>query len=112
MASRVIAKTSGSASSSASWMRSFSFLRRAAASSRRRSTIGVVQLVVGRLVRDRDLADLGAQHVEASADLGVRQRLELRFELVRLIDCRLDPFELAIVRVDEAVQEAKHGPTV
>ena len=71
-----------------------------------------MELVVGRLVRSRDLADLGPEDVESGADLGVGQRLELWLELVRLVDRRLDPFELAIVRVDEAVQEAKHGPTV
>ena len=40
IASRLIANTSGNASSSAAWMRSFSFLRRAVASSRRRSRSG------------------------------------------------------------------------
>ena len=74
--------------------------------------VGVMELVVGRLVRSRDLADLRPEYVESGADLVVGQRLELRLELVRLVDHRLDPLELAIVRVDEAVQEAKHGPTV
>ena len=34
---------------------------------------------------------------------------EFGFESVDLVDERLDPFDLAVVGIDESVQEAKHG---
>ena len=46
---------------------------------------------------------------EPRADLVVGQGLDLGLELVRLVDQRLDASDLAVVRVDEPGQEAKHG---
>ena len=72
----------------------------------------MVELVLRRLVGHGDPRDLGAERGEPGADLVVGEGLDLGLEVVRLVDERLDPFELAVVRVDEAVQEAKHGRTV
>jgi len=55
------------------------------------------------------LAEVGADLLEARADLRVGEGLDLCFEIVGLVDERLDPFQLAVVRVDESGKEAKHG---
>src|SRR6266511_4399053 len=91
IASRVAAKTSGTTSSRARWMRSCSFLRRA----------------LGRLVRLGGLVDLLADHLDAAADLLFGERLELSFEGARLVDHWLDASDLAVVRVDETVEKAQ-----
>ena len=86
IASRAIAKTSGRTSSRAAWSAACSRLRRAFASSRRRSRSGWVQLVLGRLAGDGGLVDLLADRGEALADLVVGQGGDLGLELVDLVD--------------------------
>jgi len=73
--------------------------------------VGVVVFVLGRLVRGRDLVDLGADVVELGTDLLIGHRLEFGLETVDLIDEWLDPFEFAVVGVDEAGEQA-HGRPV
>src|SRR5688572_28992192 len=68
----------------------------------------VVQLVLGRLIRGGLRVDLFADLGELRADLLFGQRLEFGFERVRLVDHRLDPSDLAVVRVDETGKES-HG---
>ena len=70
--------------------------------------IGVVQLVVGRFVRHGGSGDLGAELGERRPDLIVGQRLVVGLEGVRLVDQGLEASDLAVVRVDETVQEL-HG---
>jgi hypothetical protein len=71
--------------------------------------IEALELVgVGRRLL-RELADLGPHLVDPSAKLGVVEGRELILELVGLVDEWLEALQLAIVRVDEPVQEAKHG---
>ncbi len=75
--------------------------------------VGMVKLVLARLVGLGLDPDLVAERVEASPDLGVGQRLELVFEGVGLVDQGLDAFDLAVVGVNEPVEEAEnHGPRV
>ena len=109
IASRAAAKTSGRTSSRAlstsatvASCRLFAELA-AALGVEALGLLGGQRLLVG------DLADLLADLVDALADLVVRERGELLLELVGAIDVGLDAFELALVRVDEPVQEAKHG---
>ena len=64
--------------------------------------VGAVELVLGRLLRLRGLEDLGADQVDPLADLLVGEGLVLGFELVRAIDERLDPAQLAVVVVEES----------
>ena len=109
IASRVAANTSGSAASRAFWSFSWSRLRRSFASSRRRSEFLRDQLFLGGLLRGGIFGNFGADRRDALADLFVGDGLELGLEGVDLVDERLDPLDLALVRVDEAVQEAKHG---
>ena len=80
------------------------FLRQLAAAFQ----LGVVALVVGRLLGLAGVANLVADLVDEGADLLVGARLHLGLELVDPVDERLDAPELAVVRVDEAAQEAKH----
>ena len=68
----------------------------------------VVELVIGRLVRLRELEDLLADLRELRADLVVGERLEFGFERVGLLDHRLDTSDLAVIRVDETGKEL-HG---
>jgi hypothetical protein len=96
----------------ADWIRSFSFFRRAFASSRRRSRSGVVALVVRGLVGLRDLADLLADLVEPLADLVVAERGDLVLELVGLVDDWLEPPQLAVVRVDKTGKELHGGRSI
>ena len=70
--------------------------------------LGVMALVVGRLLGLAGLADLLANLVDEGADLLVGARLHLGLQLVDPLDERLDAMELAVVRVDEPAQEAKH----
>ena len=93
-------------------MRSLSRFAAGLASSRRRSSSGWWSSSSDGSSGAAVLPDLVAERVEARADLVVGQRLDLGLEGVRLVDERLDPLDLAVVRVDEPVQEAKHGPTV
>ena len=73
--------------------------------------VWVVEFVLGRLIRRRDLVDLGADVVELGPDLLIGHRLEFGLETVDLIDEWLDPFEFAVVGVDEAGEQA-HGRPV
>ena len=68
----------------------------------------VMAFVVGRLFGFAGIADLVAQLVDEGAEFGVGARLHLRFQRVGPVDQGLDAVELAVVRVDEAAQEAKH----
>jgi hypothetical protein len=108
IASRVAAKTSGRALSMASWsavvLALAAFLGDLAATLQ----LGVVALVVGRLLGLAGFADLLANLVDKGAYLCVGARLHLGLQLVDPLDERLDAMELAVVRVDEAAQEAKH----
>ncbi len=70
--------------------------------------IGVVELVLGWFVRGGRLEGLGPQLVEGRADRLVRHGLVFGFEGVRRVDERLEASDLAVVRVDETVQEL-HG---
>src|SRR5439155_11345782 len=71
--------------------------------------VGMVELVVGRLLLDEALAELSAQAEEAVLDVLVGQGLDLGFQLVGLVDERLDPLQLTVVRIDEPGKETKHG---
>ncbi len=71
--------------------------------------VGVLELILGRFLGLAGLDDLGPDLVDPGAQLVVGQGPHLGFELVRPVHERLDAFELALVRVDEPVQEAKHG---
>jgi hypothetical protein len=68
--------------------------------------VGVVALVVGRLIGLGGLEDLGLELGEMSADLLVGECLVLGFERVRLVDQGEQASDLAVVRVDESVQES------
>ena len=72
--------------------------------------VGVVELVLGRLLGDDGLAELVAERREPLADLRVAQRLDLFLEIVGLVDERLDPLQLTVVRIDEPGKEIEHGP--
>ena len=71
--------------------------------------VGVVELVLARLVRGRDLLDLGAELGEAGPDLLIGEGLDLGAQRVGRVDERLNPLQLSIVRVHEAGQESQHG---
>ncbi len=73
--------------------------------------LGVVEFVLGRVVRRGDLVDLRPDLGELGLDLVVAERLEFGFEAVDLIDERLDPSKLAVVGVDETGKQA-HGRQV
>ena len=66
----------------------------------------VVELVLGRFVGRRHLADLVADLGEAGRDLVVGEGAELVREVVGLIDDGLEPRDLAFVGVEESVEEA------
>ncbi len=70
--------------------------------------VRVRALVLGRLLRDGDLEDLGADVREPRPDLVVGEGLDLGLERVRLVDRWLDASDLAVVRVDESGKEL-HG---
>ena len=70
----------------------------------------MVALVVGRLVGLGGLEDLGLELGEVGADLLVGEPLVLGFERVRLVDQREEASDLAVVRVDESVQESHDTP--
>ena len=110
MASRAIAKTSGRTSSRASWIASMSRLRRAFASSRRRSRSGWWSSSSDGSSGSDGLAELVAERREPLPDLRVGQGLDLFLELVGLVDERLDPLQLTVVRIDEPGKEIEHGP--
>ena len=69
---------------------------------------GMMALVLRGLLGFGGVADLLADFVDEGPDLFIRALLHLRFQLVRAFDERLDPPDFAVVRVDEATQEAKH----
>ena len=107
IASRAIANTSGRMSSRASRIAWFSRFRRALASSRRRSRSGWwSSSSVGSSGEDR-LAELVADRREPLADLRVGQGLDLFLEIVGLVDERLDPLQLTVVRIDEPGKESQ-----
>ena len=68
----------------------------------------MMELVVGRFVRNGDLDDLGAQRREPGANLLVGERLDLGLERVGRVDERLDALQFSIIRVDEARQKSQH----
>ena len=70
--------------------------------------VRAVELVLGRLLRLGGLEDVGPDQVDPLADLRVGEGLVLGLELVRAIDERLDPAQLAVVVVEELGEEA-HG---
>ena len=70
--------------------------------------LGVMALVVGRFLGLAGVADVVADVVDQGAYLRVGVRLHLRLQLVGPVDQGLDAPELAVVRVDETAQEAKH----
>ena len=72
----------------------------------------MVELIVGRLLLDERLTELVAQPEEAGLDVLVGQGLDLGFQLVGLVDERLDPLQLTVVRIDEPGKETKHGRSV
>ena len=90
------------------WMASFSRLRRSLRELAATLEVGVGELVLGRLAGRGEGPDLLADLGELAPDLVVGQALELVLEGVGLVDHRLESFELAVVRVDEAGEEA-HG---
>ena len=108
IASRAIAKTSGRTSSRAAWIARGLLLAPRLRQLAAALEVGVVELVVGRLVGLDGLAELVADRGEPSADLVVGEGLDLLFEIVGLVDERLDPLQLTVVRVDEPGKE-KHG---
>ena len=64
--------------------------------------VGVVELVLGGLVRHGDLEDLRRGSRRSGRGSPRRTRASnLGFEGVGLVDERLDPLQLALVRVDE-----------
>ncbi len=71
--------------------------------------LGVVALVVRGLLGHDLLADLLQDRLEAIPDLRIAQGLDLGLEIVCRVDVRLDPLQLAIIRVDEAGQKTEHG---
>ena len=108
IASRVIAKTSGRTSSSAFWSALVLALAAVLLQLAAALEVGVVELVLGRLVGRGGLGDLGAELGECGADLLVGEGLVFGLEGVGLVDQRLEASDLAVVRVDETVQES-HG---
>jgi hypothetical protein len=68
--------------------------------------IVMVAFVIGRFIRHGGLEDLGAQFGEVGPDLRIGEGLVLRLEGVRLVDHGLEASDLAVVRVDEPVQES------
>ena len=106
IASRVIAKASGRASSRAAWSRAFSLLPALGLQLAPALEIGMVELVIGRLVGFGGLEDLRAELRELGADLVVGEGLDLGLEGVRLVDQGLEASDLAVIRVDEPVQES------
>ena len=70
--------------------------------------LGVVALVVRRFLGLGGVLDLQPNVVDEGPQLRVGACLHLRFQLVGAFDEGLDPPELAVVRVDETTQEAKH----
>ncbi len=71
-------------------------------------TLGLVKFVVRWFFGFGSIENLLAQFVEQCADLIVRMSLHLGLEFVDPIDERFESTKLAVVRVDEAAQEAKH----
>src|SRR6185503_17240331 len=71
--------------------------------------IRVVALVVRGFLGDDRLTELLADGRESLADLRVAEGLDLGFEIVGLVDERLDPLQLTVVRVDEPGKKSKHG---
>ena len=67
--------------------------------------VRMMAFVVGRLVGFGGLEDLGLELGECGADLLVGEGLVFGFERVRLVDHREEASDLAVVRVDESVQE-------
>ena len=108
MASRVIAKTSGQdvveRLLEALVLAPAAVLRQLATAFQ----VGVVELVLGRLVGRGRLERIGAELGERGADLLVGHGLVFGFEGVGLVDEGLEASDLAVVRVDEPVQES-HG---
>ena len=72
--------------------------------------VGVMALVVGRLVGLGGLEDLGPDLGEVGADLVVGECLVLGFERIGLVDQGEKASDLAVVRVDESVQESHDTP--
>ncbi len=70
--------------------------------------VGVMALVVGWLLGLAGVADLLADFLDEGADLLVGARLHLGLQVVDPLHERFNSMELAVVRVDEAAQEAKH----
>ena len=70
--------------------------------------VGVVALVLGRLVGRGSLDQLGADPGDPFADRVIGQGFELGFEVVDLVDQRLNPAQLAVVGIDRS-GEVAHG---
>ena len=68
--------------------------------------VRVMEFVLGRLVGHGDFGDLGTEFGEVRPDLLVGEGLVFRLEGVGLVDHGLEASDLAVVRVDELVQEA------
>ena len=84
-------------------------LRRALASSRRRSRSGWSSSSSDGSSGEPASRISSRIAVDPLADLLVREGLDLGLEIVGLVDERLDPLELAVVGVDEPGKKAKHG---
>ncbi len=71
--------------------------------------VGVVELVLGRLLGNDGLAERITDRREPLPDLRIGQRLDLFLEIVGLVDERLDPLQLTVIRIDETGKKSKHG---
>ena len=94
------------------WRRSFSRLRRAFASSRRRSSSGWLSSSSDGSSGRRPRGSRRGCSAICVADLVVGQGLELGLEGVDLVDQRLEPSDLAVVRVDESGKEASWDDSI
>jgi hypothetical protein len=71
-------------------------------------SLGMVEFVVRRLFRLAGFVDLLFDLVYEGAQLVVRALLHLGLEFIDPLDERFNSTEFAVVRVNEAIQEAKH----
>jgi hypothetical protein len=71
-------------------------------------SVGVLQLVFGRLFGLSGVADLFADLVYEGTEFVVRATLHLGLKLIDPLDEGFNAVELAVVRIDEAAQKAKH----
>src|SRR3989304_1592375 len=71
--------------------------------------LGLLELLLGCLLRLGLLRDLGAQGRHPRADVRVGEALEFGLEGVDLVDEALEALDLALVGVHETVEDAEHG---